>query len=552
MQNVLDFFGQNPIVPLFIILGLGLVIGRIRIAGIPLGGVTGVLFVGIAFGHYGFRLPAASLSLGFILFIFCVGVQAGPQFVAAFKKDGLKYAAMAVIAAVTALTVALTLAKVFDFPMGMDAGAMAGALTSTPTLVAAQDAVNAGLKTTAGLTRTVVINNIASSYAITYIFGLAGLVAFIAIMPKLFRIDVAGEAKEYGSAGGGGAERALRMTDPPSVRAYRIDKIDLVDREDTDERYALKAKAQRVKRGNEVITPDLDFEYQLGDIVSIVATPDAHAFLLEHVGPEVVEYDVLDRSTTSCTIMVSAKEIVGKTLGDIHFVSEHHCYLTQVTRSGVDVPRRPDLKLQMGDVLVLTGPIAQLDALAEEMGYSQESLEHTDLVSFTFGIAVGVLIGTFSLTVGGIKIGLGTAGGSMLAGLIFGILNSRKPNIARMPAAARNVLMELGLLLFMANVAVGAGAGIVETARSAGPALALSGVVITLSPVLLTFVVGRYAFKMNGAILMGSITGAMTSTPSLNQVTRLAKSSVPTLGYVGTYAFANVLLAIAGTIIMLL
>jgi putative transport protein len=556
MEHILKFLGQNPAVPLFLILGLGLLVGKIRIAGVELGGVTGVLFVGLAFGHYGFQLPGTSLSVGFLLFIFCVGVQAGPQFVAAFKKDGLKYALLAVITAVTATVVAGVLAKMFQFPMGMDAGALAGALTSTPSLVAAQDAVRAGLKSTGGLTSSEVVGNLSSAYAVTYVFGLAGLVTFMALMPKLFRVDLAGEAKEYESDGGAGktgsVEHLLRTAERPSIRAYRIDKEDLVNRDWADWDHKMPAEIQRVKRGNEVFTPDEDYRFQLGDIVSVVGTRTAHDFAREHAGPEVVDYDVLDRTTASRTIMVSSKNIAGKTISDMHFVSQHQCYLTQVTRSGVDIPRRSDLRLQLGDVLALTGPSSKLETLAEEMGYSQSLLQQTDLMSFAFGIAIGVVIGLFSFTVGGVKIGLGTAGGTMLAGILFGVLHSRKPNIARFPVAARNILMELGLLFFMANIAISAGAGIVETVKSAGMTLAISGVVITLSPVIVCFFVGRFALKMNGAILMGAITGAMTSTPALTQITKLAKSSVPTLGYVGTYAFANVLLAVAGTIIMLL
>jgi len=216
------------------------------------------------------------------------------------------------------------------------------------------------------------------------------------------------------------------------------------------------------------------------------------------------------------------------------------------------MPRRPDLQLRVGDIIAVTGPRSKLDALEEAMGSSESDLHQTDLLSFAFGIAIGVVIGTLSVTVGGIKIGLGTAGGSLLAGLGFGILNTKKPTIARFPSAARNVLMELGLLLFMSGIAVSAGAGIVETVKTVGMTLGLCGIAITLSPVIVLFVVGRYGFKMNAAILLGAITGAMTSTPALNQVTKVAKSSVPTLGYVGAYAFANVLLAIAGTVIMLL
>lgn len=556
MEHILGFLGQNPVIPLFIILGLGLLVGKIRIAGVELGGVTGVLFVGLAFGHYGFQLPGESVSVGFILFIFCVGVQAGPQFFGAFKKDGVRYVVLAVITAFTATVVAGVMAVLFGFPLGMDAGALAGALTSTPTLVAAQDAVRAGLKDTGGLTASQVMNNLSSAYAVTYVFGLAGLVTFVALMPKMFRVDMATEAKEYESESGTGSagsiEHLLRSADPPSIRAYRVDKEDLVHRDWAKREHKMPAEIQRVKRGNEVFTPDENYNFQLGDIVSVIGTRAAHEFAREHAGPEVVDYDVLDRATTSRTIMLSSKSIAGRTISEMHFVSKHQCYLTQVNRSGVDMPRRPDLKLQLGDILVLTGPRSQLEALADEMGYSPGLLAQTDLISFAFGIAVGVVIGLFSVTVGGIKIGLGTAGGTMLAGILFGILHSRKPTIARFPAAARNVLMELGLLFFMANVAIAAGSGIVETIKSAGLDLALSGVVITLSPVIVSFIVGRYAMRMNTAILMGAITGSMTSTPALNQITKIARSSVPTLGYVGTYAFANVLLAVAGTIIMLL
>jgi putative transport protein len=557
VAEILHFVGQNPAVPLFLILGLGLLIGKIKIGGIPLGGVTGVLFVGLAFGHYGFELPASTFSLGFILFIFCVGVQAGPQFVGAFKKDGVKYVALAVIAALTATTVALILAKLFHFPIGMNAGALAGALTSTPTLVAAQDAVTAGLKsTTAAVPTGQVLGNISAAYAVTYVFGLAGLIIFMSVVPKLFRLDVPAEAQAYESEGGAvigmSYEKAMRLAENPSIRAYRIEKDLLLNEEAADRPYTLPGEVQRVKRGNEVFTPDQGFEYDLGDVISVVGTGEVHEFVLENIGPEVFDLDVLDRATESRNIMVSRKYVAGKTLAEMQFVSKYQCTPTKVSRSGVSMPRRPDLQLRVGDIIAVTGPRSKLDALAEAMGSSESDLHQTDLLSFAFGIAIGVVIGTFSVTVGGIAIGLGTAGGSLLAGLGFGILNTKKPTIARFPTAARNILMELGLMLFMAGVAVSAGAGIVETVKTVGMTLGLCGIVITLCPVIVGFVVGRYGFKMNAAIVLGAITGAMTSTPALNQVTKIAKSSVPTLGYVGTYAFANVLLAIAGTVIMLL
>ena len=167
-----------------------------------------------------------------------------------------------------------------------------------------------------------------------------------------------------------------------------------------------------------------------------------------------------------------------------------------------------------------------------------------------FGIGLGVFVGMVSIKIADASISLGSAGGVLLAGLLFGLVNSYRPAFGRLPGAARHILMQLGLLLFMADVAVSAGEAILETLDEAGLHLALCGVATTLVPVAVCFVLGRYVFKMNGALLLGAITGAMTSTAALQQVTGVARSNLPMLGYVGTYAFANVLLALGGGIIM--
>jgi putative transport protein len=214
------------------------------------------------------------------------------------------------------------------------------------------------------------------------------------------------------------------------------------------------------------------------------------------------------------------------------------------------LPRRGDLTLHVGDRLVVTGAAADLDDVANRLGYQEASLHETDMLALAFGIALGIFFGTFTVTVGAATIGLGSAGGVLLAGLLFGLLRSRRPTFARLPAAARYVLMELGLLLFMADVAVSAGSSVVSTFASVGPTLIASGIVITLVPMLVTFAVGHLVFKMNAAMLFGAVTGAMTSTAGLQTVRAQANSAVPSLGYVGTYAFANVLLALAGGMIM--
>jgi len=210
----------------------------------------------------------------------------------------------------------------------------------------------------------------------------------------------------------------------------------------------------------------------------------------------------------------------------------------------------PDLQLQRSDILTATGMKGRLERFVRDVGHMERDIHETDLVTFALGIAAGIFIGTFSVKIGHISVGLGTAGGLLVAGLAIGFLHSVRPTFGRVPEAARYVLMELGLLFFMASIGVRAGADIVQTLASAGPLLVLSGALVTIVPVLVAFAVGRYILGLHPAILLGGLTGAMTSTPALGIVTKQAGNSIPVIGYAGTYTFANVILAFAGGLLV--
>ena len=223
-----------------------------------------------------------------------------------------------------------------------------------------------------------------------------------------------------------------------------------------------------------------------------------------------------------------------------------------MTRASIDLPLDTGLRLEKGDRLEIVGEKENLQRLAEAVGFIEQDIDKTDLATFAFGIIAGTLLGLVTLALGDISIGLGTAGGLLIIGIIIGYLGSVMPTFGRVPAAARYVLMELGLMLFMAGVGLNAGGGVVEALASVGPLIIISGILITLLPALVAYFVGRRLLGMNPALLLGSITGAMTSTPALNVVTEAAGSSVPALGYAGTYTFANVLLTFAGALMMVL
>jgi len=546
--DITAVMAANPPLVLFLLLGFGLMLGRIRLFGVEIGPVTGVLLVGLVIGHRGLAIPVSTHSIGFIIFIYGVGMQAGPEVVRVFKQDGTRYAVLALVTAASGLAIASALDQFFDFELGVAAGALAGGLTSTPTLVAAQDALAQGVALPEGMTEDEVRANISSAYALTYVFGMGGLVMAIAFLPRLLGIDLAAEAEKLGL--GDLDEDETRVAELPSIRAYRVEEQAATRIAYADRDLSSPFEIQQIKRAGEVFAPEPDTRLELGDVVSVVGIRAVHDVMLQRIGPEVIDTDVLDRSMESRSIVISNDDVEGKALHELDLARAYRCWLTEVTRTGMVLPRRGDLTLHVGDRLVVTGAAADLDDVANRLGYQEASLHETDLLALAFGIALGIFFGTFTVTVGATTIGLGSAGGVLLAGLLFGLLRSRRPTFARLPAAARYVLMELGLLLFMADVAVSAGSDVVSTFTSVGPALIASGIVITLVPMLVTFAVGHLVFKMNAAMLFGAVTGAMTSTAGLQTVRAQANSAVPSLGYVGTYAFANVLLALAGGMIM--
>ena len=554
LDAVLAFVQLHPVVNLFLILGAGVVIGKIRIGSIDIGPVTGVLVIGLVSGHFGFPVPTAALNIGFILFIYCVGVQAGPRFWGTFKQDGGRYLILALVTAGSAVGLVFAFSRAFKLEQGYTPGLLAGALSSTPTLVAAKDTLAQGIEIAEGLTQEVVLANVSASYAITYVFGMAGLIMFIAIMPKIFRIDLKEESKELAEAAwirsSRVSEEDIDVRETPTVRVYRVDNEEILNRELDDREFAINGDVSRIKRDEEVFTPDFPPQFQAGDLVAVVGTQSAHNHALEVFGPEIFDQELLERSVETKTIVMSKKAFEGKTLVEMNFAAQDNCLLLGLTRSGMDLPRRPDMQIRRGDILVFSGTRYHLQLLAERIGFAESRWQETDLVTFAFGIGLGLILGIPSFIVGGTRIGLGSAGGVLVSGLVFGMLHSRNILVGRLPTAARNILMELGLLMFMVGVGVSAGKTIVATFLAAGSTLVLLGAAVTIVPGLVCFLIGRYLLRMNGALLMGAVTGAMTSSGALAQINKSAQSTLPTLGYVGAYAFANVFLTIAGSVAM--
>jgi putative transport protein len=544
---VIDFLRTNPVFTLFIILGGGYLLGRLRIGPVSLGPVAGALLVSLVFGQFGFKVSEGAQSVGFALFIFAVGYQAGPRFFEVLKTQGLQYLALALFVAGTGGAIAIAAGRLLDLPFGGTAGLLAGAMTTTPTLAAAQDAVRSGIVALPeGASADSVLATIASSYAITYIVGLLGIIATIRMLPRVVGVDLAAEAAKMEEAGkpqrGGQLQaRAYRVTRPeacePTVRMIRA-------------RFWDAMSVTKLLRNGEWVRLGDDEHLQLGDELHAYGDSSFFRGGVEELGEEIPVSPEIDMSADYTHVVIARRGAVGKTIAELNLARNHGLVVTEVRRDGVRLPLSSHLRLQRSDVLSVAGPKPGLREMQEVLGPVESGIAETDMATFAFGIALGALIGVFAINVGGVPIGLGMAGGLLGSGIFVGWFNAIRPTFGRFPEAARWILMEFGLMIFIVGVGLQAGGQIVATFAKAGPALVLAAILVVAGPALLGYVFGRKVLRLHPVLLLGALTGAMTSAAAMALVNREAKSAIPALGYTGTYAFANVILTVAGTLIM--
>jgi putative transport protein len=549
------FLVEHPVGLLFLVIGIGYLVGKLSIRGFDVGSVTGVLFAGLVFGHFGYEMNSTVQTMGFVLFIFSVGIQAGPRFFGVLRTDGLKYLSLAVVIAATGFTLAYVLARVMNFEPGVSAGILAGGLTSSPTLAAAQEALRSGQVPPVDSASTdQMVTNVSTAYAITYIFGLVGLILIIRLIPKVFGLDLKEEARKLAREQTGGVDDATTIIPDIVTRAYRIVRTEVtgIPLGELYARYPGLGSITRLRRAGEEIPCDEKTELQIDDEVVLVGFLH-HVVRMAHVGEEFSDESFTNDAIESCRIVVLRSRLKqDASLGPLQIVEQFGCFPATIQRLGVNIaPAQVDC-LEPGDVLHVTGPKDALDRLGAALGHIERIVDETDLVTVGLGITVGTFLGGFAVNVWGVSIGLGSAGGLLAVGLVIGYLRALHPTFGRVPGAARWIFMELGLLMFMAGVGLRAGSQILETLASAGPSLLLAGAIITSVPVAVGFVFGRYVLRIKPVLLLGAITGSMTSGASLSIVNREAGSSIPSLGYTGAYAFANILLTIAGSVILLL
>ena len=534
---------------IFVVLGLGYVIGNLKIGSFSFGPVAGVMFAGLFFGNFGFRISTEEQVIGFALFIFSVGYQAGPGFVEVLKKDGVKYFLLSLSVSLSGFALAWFWAYELELPEGMSAGILAGGLTSSPTLAAAQDAIQSGVvRVTEGMTREQIIDNIAMGYAMTYIIGLVGLIMTIRYLPMLLKVDVVKAAHEFDML-------SSREEDTLSIeqRFYVITspEVSEYDYETLREKFWDSQAVIRVIRANEKYTVTEALPLVLGDKIEVIGSRAYFTNKLSAIAKE-IHNDINFDMQENAQVVVSNSDIIGKKLATLNIARDFGLFVVNLRRKGVVIEDRSNALLQKDDTIQVLGPVKSIELFGDYIGHAQRESVESDMLVFTFGIAIGLVLGSLAVTIGGISIGLGSAGGLLASGLFIGYRRSVKPTFGQLPEATRWFMMEFGLLIFMAGVGLRAGGGIINALDDYGAMLLVAGLSITIVPVLISYAIARLVLKIPLALIFGAITGAMTSGAALSVVINEAKSPAPALGYTSTYAFSNVLLAIAGSLIMML
>ena len=514
---------QSSYFALFLIIALGFILGRIQIKGLSLD-VSAVIFIALLFGHYGVVIPKDLGNFGLVLFIFTIGIQAGPGFFDSFRSKGKTLILLTLLIVGSACLTGVAL----KYTIGIDTpdlvGLIAGALTSTPGLAVAIDSTHSSAASIA--------------YGIAYPFGVIGVILFIKLLPKLLRKDLAVEAKILESQRKGKhpplRTATLRVTNAP-IFGKTLAQLQL--------RAMTGAVVSRIKHGEKTVIPQAATVLQEGDLLKAVGNDQSLKQLALLIG-ETITNDLPFGSTQELqSLLVTNKNIINKTLGYLNLQRTFNCTVTRVRRSGIDITPSPDLALKFGDKLTVVGETEGIKGVSNLFGNNQKVLSDTDFLPIALGIVLGVLVGKLNITFpGGISFSPGLTGGVLLTALVLSAVGKTGPILWTLSGSANQLLRQIGLLLFLAEVGTSAGQNLVATFQESGWSMFIVGALITLVPLIAASLIGIFCFKVSMLDLLGTLTGGMTSTPGLAAADSMVDSNIPGVAYATVYPIAMVLL----------
>jgi len=551
---------QYPEIAIFLALGLGYYFGSFTFKGIGLGSVTATLLAAVIIGQIGITISAPLKATVFLMFLFAVGYGVGPQFVRGVAKDGLPQAIFSVVQCVFCLVVPFAVAKFVGYDLGYAAGLFAGSQTISASMGLATDAINR-LGLPADQSKAL-LDAMPIAYAVSYIFGTVGSAIVIALVgPVLMRVDLVKACKEYEEKHGGtkemgGAGSAWHRW---VLRAFRVQAGGKAVGLRVAEAEAMVPDARvfvlRLRRGGTIEEATADTVLRADDVVAVAGPREVLVRMVGDGAKEVDDPELLNVPVEGVDVLVTNKEIDGKTLAELaQRPSARGVFLRKITRgaTATSIPILANTTIHRGDLLTLVGRTQDTSAAAKDLGVPDRATDVADVAFIGGAVTIGALVGALVWKVAGIPLTLSTAGGALIAGIVFGWLRSVRPKFGRIPSSTVWFMNSVGLNIFIAVVGISAGPGFVNGLKTQGIGLFLWGAVATTVPLILGMFVGKFIFRFHDALLFGIISGARTTTASLGLVTDAARSQVPALGYTVTYAVGNTLLTIWGMVIIMM
>ena len=533
------------------VIAAGVLLGKIKFFGISLG-VTFVLFVGILAGHFGFTGNPAILSFvqdfGLILFVFCIGLQVGPSFFSSFKRGGITLNLLAV--GIVFLNIAVALILYFalqgrvDIPMMV--GILCGAVTNTPGLGAANEALQQlhyqGPE-------------IAMGYACAYPLGVMGIILSMIIIRYICRVDVKQDSDEIQK------EEEANPHMKPYTISLKVQNEALSGKtlSQVQNFLARDFVCSRIIQDGHMITPNANTVLRLGDRMFLVCAEDDSEAIMAFIGPKIEQdWDATnqqDKPMVSRRILVTQPNINGKTLGELHFSSMYGVNVTRVNRSGMDLFAARQLRLQVGDRVMVVGPQDAIERVANLLGNQLRRLDHPNIVTIFVGILCGILFGSLPIAIPGMPtpVKLGLAGGPLIISILIGRFGHKVKLVTYTTMSANLMLREVGLVLFLASVGIKAGENFVQMVVEGDGVLYVGlGFLITFIPLIITGIIARWHHRVNYFTLMGLIAGSNTDPPALAYANQIAGNDAPAVGYSTVYPLTMFLRILTAQLLILL
>lgn len=516
---------NNEIFYLFAIISVGYILGNVKIKGFSLD-VTAMLIVALIAGHYGMVISDAFQYFGLAIFIYAVGLQSGPGFFDTIKHEGLKLNLLAALLLVILFVIIFATGHFLHMPKTIIDGIFTGALTSVPALAAALE-----IKHTPATS---------VMFGLVYPFGIVATVLFIRLLPVFFRVDLQKEVEAY--------EAAQKSRFPDILtRNFRITNENFKTTQIKKSQIEAMTSTVIERMSTEKIdsSEDDDILLRYGDVIRVCGTEEQLGNLSIVLGESIGEEHVFDDNMIVLRLLTTSKEIIGKKIGTVKELKSLRAVITKVRRAGIDIAAYPNLTLRLGDKLHVVAPEMYAEKVTKIIGNDLLKYPAADFLPIALGVVVGILLGSVPLAlpfVGTIK--LSFVGGILISALVLGRLGRVGPIVWNLSPHSTSLLKTLGQLIFMATLGTNAGKYLVESLENNGfiPILvALGALLVALAVVAL---ICRAIFKMNFIDILGLLSGAMTSTPTLTMANNITKTDYPSIAYAAVYPLGLVLVIV--------